>query len=209
MLVCALAGFGAPAAALTRHHTTADHGLAAEALLRRSDFGSGWSTSPRPKSVPTLTCPRFNPATGGVVESGAAASPVLQPGSSGPFVSQTAYVYATGAQQAGFWHTVVRPRLIRCVEDSLSHGSADGVHFTVTGRRPLPLPRLAGARVEGYRVSGTANTTDQSIDVYLDLIVLGKGRTITDLSLSSFQQPASRRLELRLARAVLARVPIR
>jgi hypothetical protein len=196
----------ASAGALIRRHTPAGTTLAASALLRRSDFGRGWRVSaPPPRSVPRPTCPRFHPATKGVVEVGAAASPTFSGGSSGPFVSQSAFAFATSAQRAAFWHAVSRPGLLRCVEDSLRHGSAGGVHFTVAGGRALPLPAL-GVQAHGYRVRGTANTTNQSVDVYVDLILLGRGRTVSGLSVSSFEQPVARRLELRLARVVAARL---
>lgn len=195
-----------PAGALTRRHTASGTALAASALLRRSDFGRGWRvTAPPLRSAPALTCPRFHPPTTGVVEVGAAASPTFSGGSSGPFVSQDAYAYATDAEEGAFWRQVARPALMRCVEASLVHGSAGGVHFKVTGARQLPLPPL-GARASGYRVRGTANATNQSVDVYVDLILLGRGRTVTALSLSSFEQPVGRRFELSLARTVAGRM---
>jgi hypothetical protein len=206
VLALALAGASASTAtALTRHHSAAGDTLAGQLLLRRSDFGSGWSTSPAPRTVPALVCPRFSPATPHVTEVGAAASPTFKAGSTGPFVSQSAYEYETGAQRAAFWGRVARPALLRCVADSLTHGSSSGVRFTVTGKRLLALPTLS-SRAIGYRVSGTGNTGGESINVYLDLIVLGRGRSVTAISLSTLEQPVARRLELRLARTVAARM---
>jgi hypothetical protein len=206
LLTLGLLGVSASAAtALTRRHTAAGDALAAHRLLRRADFGRGWSTSGPPRAVPALTCPRFSPATPHVTESGAAVSPTFSVGSSGPFVGQSAYEYGTGAQRATFWRAVARPGLLRCVADSLSNGSASGVRFTVTGKRLLALPSLS-ARAIGFRVSGTGTTGGQSVDVYLDVIVVGRGRSVAAISLSSLEQPVPRSLELRLARTVSARM---
>jgi hypothetical protein len=79
------------------------------------------------------------------------------------------------------------------------------VHFSVTGKRLLSLPKL-GVPAAGYRVSGEATSQGQSIDVFLDVVVLGSGRTIGAISISSFEQPVARALELRLARTVAERL---
>jgi hypothetical protein len=78
------------------------------------------------------------------------------------------------------------------------------VVLAVTARRPLKLPRLP-VLAAGYRVSGAASTTGQSLNVFLDMIVLGSGRAITALSLSNIEQPPARQLELRLVGTVVER----
>jgi hypothetical protein len=45
--------------------------------------------------------------------------------------------------------------------------------------------------------------------VFLDMLVLGSGRTITAISISSFEEPVTQKLELRLARAVATRIKVR
>jgi hypothetical protein len=198
-------GAVAPAGALTRHPTAAGHAAATALLVRRADFGGGWSAVAPPKVVPGLTCPRFHPATPRVVETGAAASPTFQASSSGPYVAGNAYVFASAAQRSAYWRAVARSGLLRCVADSLAHGSSHGVHFTVTGHRMLALPKL-GVQARGYRVSGTATSEGQSLDVFLDVLVLGRGSAVSALSLSSLEQPVGRALELRLARLLGARM---
>jgi hypothetical protein len=206
--VAALVVAAAPStagAAVTRRVTAAGTALARAALLSRGDFGKGWNSAPAPHSVPPLTCPQFSPHVPAATEVGDAASPTFRGSSNGPFVAQDAYAYATGAQEAAVWNEVVRPPLVRCVAESLSGGSGHGVRFAVTGKRVLSLPKLLVAAT-GYRVSGTATTQGQSIDVFLDMVVLGSGRTITTISLSSFEAPVARPLELRLARTVARRI---
>jgi hypothetical protein len=193
------------AAGIARHVTPAGRALARVALLRRADLGRGWTSTPAPRAVPSLTCPRFSPAVRSATEVGNAASPTFGRSSSGPFVSQAAYVYASAAQRAAVWRTVVRRPLVRCVAASLAGGSGNGVRFSVTGKRLLSLPRV-GAPAAGYRASGTATSQGQSINVFLDVVVLGSDRTITAISISSFEQPVARALELRLARTVAGRL---
>ena len=193
------------AAAVTHRHTAADMALARGALLRRADLGPGWSqASPAGKPAP-LTCSQFQPATAGVVETGSASSPTFQQSSSGPFVADSAYVYASAAEERAYWDKVMRPGLLRCVAAALTQGSGSGLRFTVTAKQRLTLPKLPSSAA-GYRVSGTASGSGQTIDVYLDMVVLGRGRAISAISLSTFSQPVDRRLELRLARLAANRL---
>lgn len=73
-------------------------------------------------------------------------------------------------------------------------------HKQMVGTAEFPAP---AAR---YRVRGTATTSGQNTDVYLDMIVLGRGQTIAVLSLSSVESPVGGRLERRLARKAARRL---
>jgi hypothetical protein len=193
-------------AAVVQGSTSAGKRLAGEALLRRTDLGRGWSAgSPPPRKLTGLTCPQFNPPIEHVVQTGGAQSPTYQRSASGPFLSETAYVYATAAQRSAVWTRIARPNLARCVADAFVQSSADGVSFTVIRKGTLGLPKLPAEAV-GYRVSGTASTSRQTVDVYLDLVVLGSGRSLSALSISSFQAPVARRAELRLAQSAARRL---
>jgi hypothetical protein len=202
-----LAVGGSSALAAVRYrHTQEGAALARHVLLRRSDLGSGWSVqAPAPKKVPSLTCGEFDPTLPVITQQGSAATATFQHSSNGPFLGQSAYAYASPSQRQQFWHGVVRPQLVRCVAESLARGAGAGVSFKATGRKPLALPQLR-VPARGYRVSGTANAPDQSVDVFLDMIVLGRGKLVTQLSFSSFYQPAPRQLELRLARRTAQRL---
>jgi hypothetical protein len=139
------------------------------------------------------------------VEIGRAGSPTWEQSANGPFVSETTYAYASAGQETSVWDAVVRPKFARCAAQSLIAGSGGGVSFKVTRAHPLGLPGFpSGSR---YRVSGTATSSGQSVDVYLDQIVIGRGKVIAVLSVSSFEAPVANRLELRLARAALRRLP--
>ena len=196
----------ARAARLAPHSTPGGVALARAVLVRRGDFGHGWrEQSPPPTAVPGLTCPAFAPRPARAAQTGAAASPTFEAGSSGPFASESAHAYATAGEQGTVWRALVRPGLVRCAAASLRHGGGDGVIFTVTGERTLGLPALR-APAAGYRVRGTASLSYQTVDVYLDMFVIGGGTTIAEVVLSSFEQPPARGLELRLLRTVARRV---
>jgi hypothetical protein len=195
-----------PASAAIRvHRTTAGNQLARGVLVRRADLGSGWSQTAAPAKVPPLTCPAFNPAISGVTETGTAASPTFGHGSSGPFVSADAYVYATAGQATTVWSRAVRPQLRRCVAEGLRSASGNGTKFRVTTSGLLSLPPL-GVRRAGYRIAGTATRTDQSVNVFLDALVLSTGRRLVTITVSSFFAPPTRQFELRVARIAAHRL---
>ena len=197
---------GSAGGAVAAHPTPAGMAAAHNALLHHSDLGRGWTDTPAPKTAPGLTCPAFSPALGGVVQTGAATSPTFQATSSGPFASQTAYAYASASEAQTVWGEVARRQLLTCVAASLVRSTGGGgVHFVVTSKRLLPLPSLP-VQAMGFRVVGTASVPNQTVNVYLDVLVLGGGTTVTELSVSSFLQPVARAFELRLARIVAGRV---
>lgn len=197
----------ARAARLAPRSTPGGVGLARAVLVRRGDFGHGWrEQSPPPTAVPGLTCPAFAPPSARAAQIGAAASPTFEARANGPFVFEAAHAYANAADEATVWRALVRPRLVRCAAASLRSGAGQGVHFTVTAEKALSLPPLT-APAAGYRVSGVASLPYQMVDVYLDMLVVGRGATIAEIVLSSFEQPPPRALELRLVRTVARRMP--
>jgi hypothetical protein len=177
---------------------------ARRALLRRGDL-RGWSISPPPKRAPILTCPSFSPDLSGAEPLASAASPTFGQTSNGPFVSQTAYVFASPARVHVFWQRVITRRLLACVADSLTAGSTTSVRFKVSRERLLVFPRVGG-RDSAYRVSGTAASGGQTVNVDLDVVVVSRGSGVGALSFTSFFDPAPQRLELRLARLVAGRL---
>lgn len=192
----------AAAVALTSQAWTT---LARKAVLKRADFPSGWSSMPAPRKVPGLTCDRFHPGMTGIVRRASVASPTFNASANGPFVSQTVYEFDSPGQALTFWRRVVRQRLEECVAESLQRGAGQGVSFAVTGKRRLGLPKISD-RDAGYRVLGTATTSLQQVDVFLDMVVLAHGTAVTEISFSSLEQPVDRGFELHLARAVATRL---
>jgi hypothetical protein len=98
----------------------------------------------------------------------------------------------------------MRSGLLRCAAADLTSGASRGVTFKVAQRRRFSLPGV-GARVAGYRIVGTASRPDQSVGAYLDMVVIAKGQTITQISYSTLLAPPKAQLETRLARLVASR----
>jgi hypothetical protein len=199
-----LLGAAAPAPASTPQQRAISPPRAA--LLRRADLGRQWSLqAAAPKHAPPLTCHGFSPRLPGVSAPAAVASPTFARGLDGPFVSQTAYRYATAAQQHVVWRRVVVKRLLHCVAAALTAGGSGGARFTVASRKVLPL-RGAGASVTRYRVGGSATSAGQTLPVFLDELVLGQRGLITALDVSTLMQPPADSLERRLVRLASARL---
>lgn len=198
-----------PAAGHT--HTTAGMAKAHRLLLTATDFPKSWTRSPPDKPVPGLTCGNFAPSTIGIVETGAAASPHFAAAAIGPFVFQTAYVYATAAQARTFWRRAVRPELARCLSQTVAQGSTQDVRFTVGKTQVLALPRI-GERSAAYRVPATATiaptqtTPGQTVPAYFDLLLIGRGTGMSAITLVALAEPVSNGLELAFARAAARRL---
>jgi hypothetical protein len=201
-VAAAIVSGGVASASIPQGHTQAGEARARAELLARSQLGPGWFVSSAARRhVPALTCSTFAPAVQGATEVGAAASPTFAQSTNGPFAAQVSYAYATPAQQLSVWRAVVRAALGRCFKASLLHGSGHGVTFTASGVKRLSLLGVPGRSAE-YRVTGVATVPDQSVPVYLDAILIGRGAGISELSLSTFLRPEAHRTELRLARAI-------
>lgn len=203
---------GAPASAGAAppgvHGTAAGAALARAALLTRAQLGHGWRAAPAPRRAAPMTCGEFDPTAAGANQIGARATGRFSDSSSGPFVSQAAYAYATIADGEAAARAVMRRRLVSCIAGSLTGGSTRQVKFRVSRHHGLAL-RSLGVNARGYRVVGTASQPEQTVAVYLDAIVLAHAQVVTELSLASFDAPPPRHLELRLARLVAHRLTAR
>ena len=182
------------------HHTNAGTKAARASLLQLSDLGKGWTATPAPRQqgVP-LTCTAHDPSANGIVETGAASSPAFSVGPTGPFVQQNTSVFATAGQASTWWRRAVTPTLVRCAAGTFAALRARGVKVSVVSQATLPMS-TALPETAALRVVAKANGKK----LYFDLIVLGSGRAITGVTVSSFIQPVPAKYERALA-ALLAR----
>lgn len=182
------------------HHSAAGTSAARSSLLALKDLGKGWTAAAATKQQGVaLTCAGHSPSAKGVVETGAASSPAFSATQAGPFVQQNTSVYASTAQATAWWKRVVTPSLVTCAAGTFDALRAKGVKVTLVSRGKLTLSS-ALTRTAGYRVVANANGKK----LYFDLIVLGSGRTITAVTVSSFVQPVPATYERALA-TVIAR----
>jgi hypothetical protein len=113
--------------------------------------------------------------------------------------------FASATTARGWWRQVVHPALARCFARVLAAGSGGGVKLKPSGTRMLTLTG-APRKVARYRVTGQATAPGQNVPVYLDVILITRGRFVTELQLSNFDTPPSHQLELRLARLLTHRL---
>ena len=211
-LLIALALLAAPAALAANapptsgvHHTTAGMAAAKRALIRPADIARGWTAGLTPKKVGALTCGSAAKTVKGAVETGSAVSPTYRAGSTGPFVSESAYVYSTAAGAARFFEHVANKAALACLAASVAGGSTKNVTFKVSHSEQLPAPK-AGTKTAAYRVVGSAQLTAQKVRVYVDVVLVLRRNAISELSWSSFLVPVSTSLQLHVARAAAARL---
>jgi hypothetical protein len=194
----AIPGFAAASAARSSRTASPE-----AVLLRRHDLGPGWyESAPAPPTAPSLDCTRPVKRTGAAAR---AESPTFAQSSQGPFVSELAAVFPAARPAQLWWRRTVTRRLGRCFAKVLASGSSGGVRLKATREQLLPLRGApAGARL--FRVDGRATESGQSTPVYLDVVLIARGRVVVELELSSFESPARASLELRLARTLARRI---
>jgi hypothetical protein len=187
------------------HHTPAGMTAAHRALLQRANLGAGWTAGTAPKAPGALAC--ASPTSlKGVTEIGAAVSPTYSAGSSGPFVSSSAFVYDSSAGAAKFFAQIAKPQALKCLAQTLTSGkTAAGVTFTIVKRQSLPVPSVPANRA-GYRITGRATVPAQKVTVYADVVLLQRGNAIAEVSLASFSEALDPATEQRIVRAAAARL---
>jgi hypothetical protein len=195
----------APVAGLVQKHTKADTAAAERVSLTLADVGAEWTSSPPSGAEPALTCASSHPDLTGVVETGAASSDSLQAGTLGPFVSESAWVYKTPAQAGQLWQRAVGPKLLACLAGSVTGGSTSQIRFAVKSKNVLRAPS-ANRRRAVYRVVATAATSGQSVTVYYDLVVVGGGRGVAEITFARVGAPTSPSTEATLASTVAHRL---
>jgi len=207
------AGTGAAATIPRAEHTSAGTKAARASLLRVGDFGSGWLADAAPGTSPGLnfSCQGYTPKQGDIIEIGTATSPTYKapsPGTSasiGPFVMQKTSVYESENAARTLWRRTIKQGLVACVAHSLDGLAARGVTVNITAREPLAFGR-AGDRSAGYRVVATLTTTKQRLKTYFDVLLVGGGNAITELTVSSFLKPPPLKWESALAKIAARRL---
>jgi hypothetical protein len=198
----AVAASGPPRVA----HTSDGTKLAQASLLRLGDFGRTWTESPSGSSEGlSLACKGFVPKQDDAVEVGTATSPSFKGSAIGPFVVQKTSVYETPEMASKLWQRAVKPRLVECVAQSLQALSKRGIGVAITERTTIPLGSVAD-RAATYRIIATLTTPKQRLKTYFDVVILGAGRTITELTISQFQKPPGLKWEQALAKTAARRM---
>jgi hypothetical protein len=179
--------------------------------LRRSDFPSGWSSSPRPAATTGGKCPSIRDARA-AVDAHARSREFAQ--ASGGFAAATAdsaaYIYADTAG-ARHWFARMSSRNTRtCLVHVLGKSvaaqvrSQGGALDSVTSRRA----RIAsvGDQHAADRIVIRLTAGGFSAKVEADVIFVRAGRGIAAFALAELGGPPDGRLETNLVRAVTGRL---
>jgi hypothetical protein len=197
VLLAIVLAAGAPAV----HHTTAGTHTAKAALLTAADLGKGWAATASTQEGVHLSCTGHNPSAKGIVEAGVASSPAFAASQAGPFVQQNVSVFASKSQADAWWRRAVTPSLVACFSGTIDALAARGVKISAVSRAKLPFPATL-PHTAAYRVAATANGKK----LYFDVVLLGSGRTITNLTVSSFLQPVPAKYERALAALIVRKL---
>jgi hypothetical protein len=206
VFTAALLAGPAAAAAPAAQHTTAGTAAAKASLLTNADLGKAWTAGATGTPGLHLACTGWSPNGKGIVETGAAGSPSFASSNVGPFVSQTTSVYASSKQASTYWARAVQPGLVQCVVQTVKAVEAQGIKVKVLSKGNLPVSK-AGSLAAGYRV--VANLTSPGKTprrLYFDVVLVGRGNTLSELSMTSFVAPVPAKVENALAKVVASRI---
>jgi hypothetical protein len=178
----------ASGAAPSVDHTPSGTAAAKASLLTSADLGNGWSASATPQSGIDVSCAGHRPNGKGITEIGAASSPSFSAGTTGPFIVQQTSVYASAAQAKAYWRRAVEAGLIACTEQSLAPLAKRGIKVKVVSAGALPVQNVT-PMTAGYRVVATlSSSANKDLRTYLDWVMVGNGKTLTQIVISSFQK---------------------
>ena len=93
-----------------------------------------------------------------------------------------------------------------CVVQTVAALGARGIHVKVVSKGGLPVSKASNLTA-GYRV--VANLTSPGKTprkLYFDVVLVGRGNTLSELSMTSFVAPVPAKVEAALARVVASRI---
>jgi hypothetical protein len=161
----------------------ADNALAKRIVLNAADVGAGWRKTRVPESNEPLRCPGFNPDLSRFTVTGKAKTAFTQP--TGASIASAVEVYESRADAIGDFRTAAKPALARCMKLMLEREfGAAGVPVRVRSARVVSAPRVGDRRI-AYRVIAGLNAGGATLNLYFDVVVLQKGRSIAALFFTS------------------------
>jgi hypothetical protein len=165
------------------HLVAADQAAARAAVLRPADLGSGWTGGAKKPSLSSKPpCTNWQPKQSDLVLTGAAESDFKHPGleiDSGAQVLRTAEMVHLDWQR-----TAVAPELVPCLRSYLQTQSTSDAKVVSVHR--LAFPRVAPADyTAAYRVEIHVQASGTTVPVYSDVILVGRGRTEIDLTVTA------------------------
>lgn len=182
----------------------ADVALAKRVTLKQRDVGAAW----RPIRIPTssgerLVCPGFNPDFSRFTISGKAHSGFMRTG--GASIFSSVEVYESRADAIGDFRVGAKPIVANCLKRSLERElkASALVKVSVPFARVVAAPRVGDRRI-AYRIVARLEAASTQLDVYLDVVVVQRGRSIAALFFTGPKQSLSGQAQI--ASSVTARM---
>ena len=177
----------------------ADQARAKAMLLRQSDL-PGFRRQPPSGSDPHLTCTGLDESD--LTVTGDAEAPTWAV--SVVYITSSSTVYATQADAATSWRRGTSGVGMRCLREEL------GREFARQGTRVVSLRRVSfptlAQRSAAYRLTLEGTAQGQTINAYVDFVVLLHGRAQAGLVVGSALVQPDRPAEVRLARTIAGRM---
>jgi hypothetical protein len=204
LIAASIAVGSAAAAGPVVKRTSAGNATARAALLTAADLGKSWkAVPPKVQQAPGFSCRGYQPSEKGIVEIGAATSPSFSSG--GTILQQYTGVYASAKQASTLWARAVKAGLADCAAQTLETIESRGIKVSQLASGTLTLPKPI-PRTAGYRVTATLHAGGRALKTYFDVVLLSRGTTITEITISSFGEPVPSRSEQALAQIVAKRL---
>jgi hypothetical protein len=209
--VAALAASGAAGAGSPDreqiHITKAGQAAAAAVVLRRSDLGTstaGWTGGAKKPTLQSSFPCSYHPKQSDLVLNGDAETSWND--GVGLEVNSEAQVLKTPKMVSLDWQRgVVDPRVMPCLQASLTKGLPHGEHLVSFKRMAFPS---VATYTRAYRALVDVTSGGQTLRALADVILIGRGRTEVTLTTSTLAAlaPTVRLTELRLARLLASRI---
>jgi hypothetical protein len=133
----------------------------------------GFKAKPRSPDNGTPRCSYYNPDQSDLTENGDAKSPEFTLASSS-FISSSTSIFKTAAQGRTAYRRVVQPKLPNCLAEVFRKGAAP-TKVTIVSSKEISFPKLA-ERSNAYRILASFKSGSQRIPVYLDIVVMNRGK---------------------------------
>jgi len=203
-LLLATAAFGRDPGLEKLQLRAADVALAKRVTLRQQDVGVSWGAIRIPNgSGERLVCPGFNPDFSRFTISGKASSGFTRTG--GASILSSVEVYESRADAIGDFRMGAKPIVANCLKRSLERQlkASPLVKVSVPFARVVAAPPVGDRRI-AYRIVARLEAASTQLDVYLDVVVVQRGRSIAALFFTGPKQ--SLPAQAQIASSVAARM---
>jgi hypothetical protein len=179
----------------------ADQDGAVAALLRSTDFASGWQGGPtKPTKLTAPKCPGFDPKESDLVVTGHADARFVYPSGQASF-DQDVQVLATAAAVRKDFARTIGPKLGPCLEHELKASS----QVVAVRVQRIPFPRF-GSVSAAYRATLVLKVGKHRVSLLADYVFFGVGRYEYALKVVA---PAGERSQLVAFESAMARILVR